>query len=411
MSTSLNSSLAEFLVAAGTAAVDMASNIPAGNGSDSSSSSVVALLVTPEQKLLGGNVTRVGGMQPSRPILVTIALSYLFGCVGNLIALIYLLQRKNVRNTKHSLMLKCLLTNDLIGLTGMCAQMYLQSYLPKQLVDENMHYFCISRVIWRVFGISSGCVAFVMALERYIALTKPFFYHKHVSDKMIRRSIFLLWAIGAFFTFLPLFGFGIYFDEAKNVCLRYRDATDPTDVAYAYLFFTVGIILCTGIVICNLSVRKVLYRSHHKMRRQFRSIQPTPMLDRSMIRSSSQKSASFADSSIFRMVGEPTTEEIRFAKLMTFLSISFLACWLPQMVCIILTQQLRPEVKARFNWFFRLSDILILLHFMLDPYIYVLLRQSGRSDLRTMIRLAWPARKAPSKEKGRDTVTTTDTED
>lgn len=104
MSTSLNSSLAEFLVAAGTAAVDMASNNPAGNGSDSSS--VVALLVTPEQKLPGGNVTRVGGMQPSRPILVTIALSYLFGCVGNLIALIYLLQRKNVRNTKHSLMLK-----------------------------------------------------------------------------------------------------------------------------------------------------------------------------------------------------------------------------------------------------------------------------------------------------------------
>lgn len=95
--------------------------------------------------------------------------------------------------------------------------------------------------------------------------------------------------------------------------------------------FIPGIILCTGIVICNLSVRKVLYRSHHKMRRQFRSIQPIPMLNRSTVRSP-QKSASFHDSSIFRMIGEPTTEEIRFAKLMTFLSISFLACWLPQMV-------------------------------------------------------------------------------
>ena len=95
MSTSLNSSLAELLVAAGTAAVDMASNNPAGNGNDSGV----------DQKLLG-NATRVGGMHTSRPILVTIALSYLFGCVGNLIALIYLLQRKNVRNTKHSLMLK-----------------------------------------------------------------------------------------------------------------------------------------------------------------------------------------------------------------------------------------------------------------------------------------------------------------
>ncbi|XP_055544021.1 prostaglandin E2 receptor EP4 subtype isoform X2 [Wyeomyia smithii] len=357
-----------------------------------------------------GNITKVMAKPCGKPCHIVIGLSYLFGCAGSLIALIYLWQRKNVRNTKHSLMLKCLLTNDLIGLTGMFVQMYLQSYLPKQLIKENMHYFCIFRVVWRVFGISSGCVAFVMALERYIALTKPFFYHKHVSDKMIRRSIFLLWAIGAFFTFLPLFGFGVYYNETEQDCVRYREATDPTDVAYAYLFFAVGIILCIGIVICNLSVRKVLYQSHHKMRRQFRSVQPTPMLERSTTRIS-QKSASFTDSSIFRMMGEPTTEEIRFAKLMTFLSISFLACWLPQMVTILLSQLLEKKLQARFSWFFRLSDILILLHFMLDPYIYVLLRQSGRSDLRTMIRLAWPARKASAKEKGRDTVTTTDTSD
>ncbi|XP_065087276.1 prostaglandin E2 receptor EP4 subtype isoform X2 [Ochlerotatus camptorhynchus] len=387
-----NNSLAEFLVMPG----------------DSNYSSNVSLIAN---LAAGGNLTKEFAPSPLRThFVVVIALSYLFGCVGNFLALIYLWNRKNVRNTKHSLMLKCLLTNDLIGLAGMFVQMYLHLYLPKELVNKNMHHFCIFRVIWRVFGISSGCVAFVMALERYIALTKPFFYHKHVSDKMIRRSIFLLWAVGAFFTFLPLFGFGIYYDEGKQTCIRYRDATDPKDVAYAYLFFAVGIILCTGIVICNLSVRRVLYQSHHKMRRQFRSIQPVPMVERPTLRSS-QKSASFTDSSVFRMVGEPTTEEIRFAKLMTFLSISFLACWLPQMVSILLAQLLTPTVQARFNWFFRLSDILILLHFMLDPYIYVLLRQSGRSDLRTMIRLAWPVRKAPSRDKGRETVTTTDTSD
>ncbi|XP_053695711.1 prostaglandin E2 receptor EP2 subtype [Sabethes cyaneus] len=332
-----------------------------------------------------GNLTNAAPKPLGKPCYFLIGVSYVFGCAGSLIALIYLWQRKNVRNTKHSLMLKCLLTNDLIGLTGMFVQMYLQSSLPEQLTKEYIHYFCIFRVVWRVFGISSGCVAFVMALERYIALTKPFFYHKHVSDKMIRRSIFLLWAIGAFFTFLPLFGFGIYYDEKKQDCVRYREATELTDVAYAYLFFAVGIILCIGIVICNLSVRKVLYQSHHKMRRQFRSVQPTPMLERSTTRIS-QKSASFTDSSIFRMMGEPTTEEIRFAKLMTFLSISFLACWLPQMVSIVLSQLLEKPLRDRYSWFFRLSDILILLHFMLDPYIYVLFRQSRRSDFRTMIR-------------------------
>ncbi|XP_050101109.1 prostaglandin E2 receptor EP4 subtype isoform X2 [Anopheles aquasalis] len=262
------------------------------------------------------------------PCSVIVFLSYIFGCVGNLVALIHLW--RNVRNTKHALMLKCLLTNDLIGLSGMFVQMCLHLYLPKELVAANIRHFCTLRVIWRVFGISSGCVAFIMALERYIALAKPFFYHKYVTDNLIRKSIFILWTIGAFITFLPLFGFGIYFDEKRKTCVRYKSATEPMDVAYAYLFFSVGIVLCVGIVICNLSVRKVLYQSHRKMCRQFGSIKPTPMMNRSMRQT--QKSASFTDSSIMRMFNEPTTEEIRFAKLMTVLSVFFLICWLPQMV-------------------------------------------------------------------------------
>ncbi|XP_058059725.1 prostaglandin E2 receptor EP4 subtype [Anopheles bellator] len=314
--------------------------------------------------------------------LVLVVLSYIFGCVGNLIALIHLW--RNVRNTKHALMLKCLLTNDLIGLCGMFVQMCLHLYLPKELVTANIRHFCTFRVIWRVFGISSGCVAFVMALERYIALAKPFFYHKYVTDNLIRKSIFILWTIGAFITFLPLFGFGIYFDERKKACARYKSATEPMDVAYAYIFFSVGILLCIGIVICNLSVRKVLYQSHRKMCRQFGSIKPTPMLSRSMRHS--QKSASFTDSNIIRMFNEPTTEEIRFAKLMTVLSVFFLICWLPQMISIILLQNISPAMEQKLSWIFRISDLLILVHFMLDPYIYVLVKQRRRSDLRTMIR-------------------------
>ncbi|XP_053681150.1 prostaglandin E2 receptor EP4 subtype [Anopheles nili] len=332
--------------------------------------------------LAGGNRTQKSPGQQPTPCMVVVVLSYTFGCVGNLIALIHLW--RNVRNTKHALMLKCLLTNDLIGLSGMFVQMGLQLYLPPALVQANMRHFCVLRVIWRVFGISSGCVAFVMALERYIALAKPFFYHKYVTDKLIRKSIFSLWGIGAFITFLPLFGFGLYFDERKQTCARYKSATEPADIAYAYLIFATGTLLCIGIAICNLSVRKVLYRSHRKMCRQFGSVKATPMLNRSMRHT--PKSASFTDSNIMRMFNEPTTEEIRFAKLMTVLSVFFLICWLPQMISIILLQQLNAAAKLRLAWLFRLSDILILVHFMLDPYIYVLLKHSRRSDLRTMVR-------------------------
>uniref|UniRef100_A0AAG5CPP6 G-protein coupled receptors family 1 profile domain-containing protein n=1 Tax=Anopheles atroparvus TaxID=41427 RepID=A0AAG5CPP6_ANOAO len=330
----------------------------------------------------GGGEQRQKLIALATPCMVIVVLSYIFGCVGNLIALIHLW--RNVRNTKHALMLKCLLTNDLIGLSGMFVQMCLHLYLPKSLVTANMHKFCVLRVIWRVFGISSGCVAFVMALERYIALAKPFFYHKYVTDNLIRKSIFILWTIGAVITFLPLFGFGAYFDIGRKTCVRYKDATEPLDVAYAYLFFSIGTLLCLGIVVCNLSVRKVLYHSHRKMCRQFGTIKPMPMLNRSLRHT--QKSASFTDSSIMRMFNEPTTEEIRFAKLMTVLSVFFLICWLPQMISIILLQQLSVTMKLKLSWIFRLCDILILVHFMLDPYIYVLLKHSRRSDLRTMIR-------------------------
>uniref|UniRef100_A0A182MCG8 G-protein coupled receptors family 1 profile domain-containing protein n=1 Tax=Anopheles culicifacies TaxID=139723 RepID=A0A182MCG8_9DIPT len=124
---------------------------------------------------LAGNRTQKASSLAT-PCMVIVMLSYIFGCIGNLIALIHLW--RNVRNTKHALMLKCLLTNDLIGLSGMFVQMCMHLYLPADVIQANMHNFCILRVIWRVFGISSGCVAFVMALERYIALAKPFFYHK-----------------------------------------------------------------------------------------------------------------------------------------------------------------------------------------------------------------------------------------
>lgn len=59
---------------------------------------------------------------------------------------------------------------------------------------------------------------------------------------MIVRCILLLWIIALSLTFLPFFGFGLYqvASEKGTKCARYRDATDPIDIAYAYLWFTFG---------------------------------------------------------------------------------------------------------------------------------------------------------------------------
>lgn len=68
-------------------------------------------------------------------------------------------------------MLRCLTINDLVAITGTYAQMFVSRYI-------GLHKFCYLHVVWRLFGLFSGCVAIVMAVERWIALTRPFVYQK-----------------------------------------------------------------------------------------------------------------------------------------------------------------------------------------------------------------------------------------
>ena len=109
--------------------------------------------------------------------LICFTIVYSIGALGNLIALTILHRsEKQMRNKKIILMLRCLVCNDLVALLGMVIQMHLHQVLPLEYACS--HEACIVRVIWRQFGLSSGCVAVVMAVERWLALTHPFLYQK-----------------------------------------------------------------------------------------------------------------------------------------------------------------------------------------------------------------------------------------
>lgn len=107
---------------------------------------------------------------------IVISTFYIFGVVGNLAALGFLYRSESKpRNQKHALMLRCLASNDLVAIVGMMTQMNLQLYYPALI---HCVWFCRFRVLWRLFGLGSGCVAIVMAVERWFALTRPFIYQK-----------------------------------------------------------------------------------------------------------------------------------------------------------------------------------------------------------------------------------------
>ncbi|CAN8002162.1 unnamed protein product, partial [Ixodes hexagonus] len=105
---------------------------------------------------------------------------YLLGIAANACALTLL--GRSPRNRSQALMLRCLAWSDLLALLGSCSAMHLQAALPRMAGGHGgrrvPRWLCALRVVLRFFGLSSGCVATVMAVERWLALTRPFVYQK-----------------------------------------------------------------------------------------------------------------------------------------------------------------------------------------------------------------------------------------
>nr|XP_050850282.1 prostaglandin E2 receptor EP2 subtype isoform X3 [Vespula vulgaris] len=274
-----------------------------------------------------------------------LTLVYITGVIGNVSALVILFHRDKRRNRKHLLMLRCLASNDLVALLGMLVQMYISIYVAG--VTSN-RAFCSLRVVWRLFGLFSGCVAIVMAAERWLALTRPFVYQKQVTYPVIVRCMLALWLAALSLTSLPVLGFGLYYKD--DHCVRYREATELTDIAYAYVWFVFGTLLCLSIVWCNLAVSRALGtlgRRAGALRRISRA-------------SSRAKPLLTVTGPTPEVVA--TAEERAFARLMAVLSISFVVCWMPQMtyryeILSIISSLLVETKKSQRDRFFFFLDL------------------------------------------------------
>ncbi|XP_076371727.1 prostaglandin E2 receptor EP3 subtype-like [Tachypleus tridentatus] len=293
---------------------------------------------------------------------VLISFLYVFGVGANICSLIILRRGETPRNRKQTLMVRCLIWNDILALIGSFLLMYIQLYLePKEMIIPR--WLCILRVLLRTFGLSSGSVATVMAVERWLALTRPFFYQKNISHKTIKVAIASLWAVSLLIVCLPFMGFGLYYDinapTRRHMCVRYRFATKTVDIAYAYFMFIFGMALCVVIVFCNLTVVIVLTKVGNTSQGR---------MGRTTICKNSRE----------LFFNHTTQEEISFAKLMVVLCVSFLVCWTPLMLTIIIAQR---DLQRKHQIFYRVADICMALNFILDPVIYVLSRRPHRQDL------------------------------
>ncbi|XP_023033158.1 prostaglandin D2 receptor [Drosophila willistoni] len=320
------------------------------------------------------------------------------GVLGNSLALIILARKKHNKNSKYTLMLRCLATNNLVALLGMLTTALLKNSVSEEVHQSYMRLDCVCHVVWRFFGLSSGCIAAVMAAERWMALARPFIYHKHITYELVRKTVNIIIIVAFVVTCLPLLGFGAYIDVETNPnipkCIRYRDASGAWNKAYAIFFMVFGTLLCIVIVACNLFVAHTLLFVIGKSRTAKRHMHYDIVGGRDKsIRidpeSSSGTTLYSAGSTYSHHSGTPSRQfhhsvsvtmsatdsspvEIKFAKLMAFLSFSFVICWMPQMIAIPLA--IKTDRVPASNAFFIIADVLTALHFTIDPYIYVVSR-------------------------------------
>ncbi|XP_026811165.1 prostaglandin E2 receptor EP4 subtype-like [Rhopalosiphum maidis] len=99
-----------------------------------------------------------------------------FGILGNLLALFILHQTRSSSNKKNVFMLWCLAINDSVVLVGRVIHMLFMDI--RWLDSKKIVWSCRISVLWQFFGLNAGCVALIMAVERWLALTKPLFYKK-----------------------------------------------------------------------------------------------------------------------------------------------------------------------------------------------------------------------------------------
>ncbi|KAL4717206.1 hypothetical protein ACJJTC_017093, partial [Scirpophaga incertulas] len=247
---------------------------------------------------------------------------------------------------------------------GMMCAMVVAEHVPGA---KNTQLYCAARVVLRVFGIGSVCIAVTMALERYLALTRPFLYQKQVTYFVIRMALLASWFWAMVLTCAPIFGLGLYYDQEKALCTRYRNAVTPVDFAYAVFYVIFGTLLCLILVYCNFAVIQALYSITAPRAGE------QPVVRRVSRSSCRQRSMNGSKPSLHHNAA--TAEEVAFSRLMATLSVLFMLCWLPQMVTSALYLALGPPAWPKLTTLANLSDMLMLLNYVLNPILYVLMRQ------------------------------------
>lgn len=197
-----------------------------------------------------------------------------FGAISNLTALGILARVQRSRQSKAPFLLLtvALLLTDLGGhvIPGAFAlYLHVGLHFQKQVWEPNKKFCQIFGASMVFFGLCPLLLGCAMAVERCVAITKPFFHNSKITLTYVCRVVFLLFSIALTLAVLPLCALGTYSTQYPGTwCfLPIHGPHSTTDSNLILVFSSLGLTALTLSLLCNilsgLALLKTRMRSYY----------------------------------------------------------------------------------------------------------------------------------------------------
>uniref|UniRef100_UPI0037E7CAE6 prostaglandin E receptor 4 (subtype EP4) b n=1 Tax=Semicossyphus pulcher TaxID=241346 RepID=UPI0037E7CAE6 len=290
------------------------------------------------------------------------AIMFIFGVVGNVIAIVVLrISRKEQKETTFYTLVCGLAVTDLLG-TLLASPLTIATYM-KGAWPGGEPLCQYSGFILLFFFLVQLSIVFAMSVERFLAINHAYFYNEYINQKLAALALVGIYISNIVFCALPSMGIGqVKLQKPGTWCFIDWKNNDTTVETFNLMYAGVNSVLVLATVICNVMVCGALILMHKRF------------LRRTSLGTDTRRLAELRRR---RSFGRLAAAEIQMVILLIATSAVVLICSIPLVLRIFVNQLYtnQKEEPLGLN-----KDLLAIrmasINPILDPWIYILLRKT-----------------------------------
>lgn len=287
------------------------------------------------------------------------SIMFLFGVVGNVIAIVVLrISRKEQKETTFYTLVCGLAVTDLLG-TLLVSPVTIATYMKGAWPGKEplCQYYAF---ILLFFFLVQLAIVFAMSVERYLAINHALYYNQYVNQKVAAASLLTVYMASALVCSLPSLGLGQVKRQTPGTwCFIDWHSNLSTTATYNLVYAGLNSAIVLSTVICNVLVCGALILMHKRFIRRT-SLGTDPM--RAVELRNSRRS-------FRRLAGA----EIQMVILLIATSAVVLICSIPLLLRIFVNQMHQKEENDDYDL---LAVRMASINPILDPWVYILLRKT-----------------------------------